>query len=301
MAKSSKISVIIPCFNHGTFLPEAVASVIGIGRDDVELIVVDDGSTDERTRRELDTLAGQGINVIRQENKGLAAARNAGILASQGKYILPLDADDRLRPGWIDGGIRILDSSSQVGVIYGDAQRFGQRNDRWITGAFDTDQLLCCNYIHASALYRRSVWEQNHGYDGTMPVQGFEDWDFWLGALEHGWQFAYVPEIFFEYRIAGGSMITRTRGFENQIEEFIALKHAHLYRNAWVRHQQSLRWALGNFLRLLGLAFRRRIRGLAAAARVRVWHPLLHITRPVRLAIGLDQHTLQRWRSKVKN
>jgi glycosyltransferase involved in cell wall biosynthesis len=108
MTKSCKVSVVIPCFNHGEFLPEAVASVTDIKRDDVELIVVDDGSTDERTRAEMDALVARGIRVIRQENKGLAAARNAGILVSKEEYILPLDADDRLRPGWIDHGIRIL-------------------------------------------------------------------------------------------------------------------------------------------------------------------------------------------------
>ena len=124
MAKSYKVSIVIPCFNHGEFLPEAVASVTRIGRDDIELIVVDDGSTEEGTVREVDKLAAQGIKVIRQGNNGLAAARNTAILASQGEYILPLDADDRLRSGWIDSAIAILDSNPQVGVVYGDAQCF---------------------------------------------------------------------------------------------------------------------------------------------------------------------------------
>ena len=91
-----------------------------VGRDDLELIVVDDGSTDERTRKEMDALSTRGIKVIRQENKGLAGARNAGVLASQGEYIFPLDADDRLRPGWIDRGIgillRIRKSASSTGM-----------------------------------------------------------------------------------------------------------------------------------------------------------------------------------------
>jgi glycosyltransferase involved in cell wall biosynthesis len=261
MTKSYKVSVVIPCFNHGEFLPEAVASVTDIKRDDVELIVVDDGSTDERTRREMDKLAAQGTKVVRQGNKGLAAARNAGILASQGECIVPLDADDRLRAGWIDHGIRILDSDPQVGVIYGDAECFGTRVGRWYVGPFEADQLLRWNYIHASALYRRSVWEQNRGYDGTMPVQGFEDWDFWLGALEHGWQFAYVPEVFFDYRQAEGSMITRSHGFEKQVEEFIAKKHGPLYRHAWLQlanQQESLKWAFRNLRRLLKSRFRQK-------------------------------------------
>jgi glycosyltransferase involved in cell wall biosynthesis len=239
MTEPCKISVVIPCFNHGEFLREAVCSATAIERDDIEIIVVDDGSTDERTRKEMDALPAPGIKVIRQENKGLAAARNAGIAIARGEYILPLDADDRLRPGWVDHGIRILESNPQVGVVYGDAECFGTRTGRWHVGLFEPDKLLKWNYIHASALYRRSVWEQNRGYDGTMPVQGLEDWDFWLGALEHGWQFAYVPEVLFDYRKAEQSMVTRTQGFLPQVEAFIATKHGLLYRQAWLRLERE--------------------------------------------------------------
>jgi glycosyltransferase involved in cell wall biosynthesis len=263
MTKSCKVSVIIPCFNHGEFLPEAIASVTNIRRDDIDLIVVDDGSTDERTRTEMDALPAREIQVIRQENRGLAAARNAGITVATGEYILPLDADDRLLPGWIDNGIRILDSGPQVGVVYGDAECFGTRTGRWRVGPFETDKLLKWNYIHASALYRRSVWEQNRGYDGTMPVQGLEDWDFWLGALEHGWEFAYVPEVFFEYRQASESMITRTGGFLSQVEEFIATKHGLLYRQAWQRLERehsSVKATSRNLGRLLKSRFKQKLR-----------------------------------------
>jgi glycosyltransferase involved in cell wall biosynthesis len=258
MTKPCKVSVIIPCFNHGEFLPEAVCSATAIERDDIESIVVDDGSTDERTRKEMDALLAQGIKVIRQENKGLAAARNAGIAISRGEYILPLDADDRLRPAWIDHGIRILDSDPQVGVVYGDAECFGTRTGRWHVGPFESDKLLQWNYIHASALYRRSVWEQNRGYDGTMPVQGLEDWDFWLGALEHGWEFRYVPEVFFDYRQAEQSMLSRTQGFLSQVEVFIATKHGFLYRQAWrrlEREHSSVKATSRNLCKLLKSRF----------------------------------------------
>jgi glycosyltransferase involved in cell wall biosynthesis len=261
MIKSHKVSVVIPCFNHGEFLPEAVASVTAGKRDDVELIVVDDGSTDERTCAEMDALVARGIRIIRQENKKLAAARNAAILASKGEYILPLDADDRLRLGWIDHGIRILTANPQVGVVYGDAEYFGTRTGRWHIGPFDRDRLLRWNYIPVSAIYRRSIWDQNNGYDGTMPVQGFEDWDFWLGALEHGWQFAYVPEVLFDYRIAKESMITRSQGFEKQVEKFIAVKHGLLFREAWLQlasQQESMKWTFRNLSRLLKSRFRQK-------------------------------------------
>jgi glycosyltransferase involved in cell wall biosynthesis len=254
MSRPVKVSVVMPCFNHGKFLQEAVESVMRVGRDDLELIVVDDGSTDERTRKGVDALLARGIKAIRQENKGPAEARNTGVLAAQGEYIFPLDADDRLRPGWLEQGTSILSSDPKVGVVYGDAQCFGSREDPWPTGPFETTRLLRWNYIHVSALYRRSVWEQNHGYDGTMLLQGLEDWDFWLGALEHGWGFAYLPKIFFDYRQAEGSMITRTRGYESQVEEFIMTKHGCLYGRAWrqlERERESVKATSRNLSRLL--------------------------------------------------
>ena len=253
--KVPTLAVIVPCFNHGQFLPEAIASVTAVERDDVELIVVDDGSTDALTRAEMNVLIASGVRVIRQENRGLAAARNAGILASVAKYILPLDADNRLRPGYIDQGIRLLDSNPHIGVVYGDAEYIGTRQGRWRVGEFDLDRLMEANYIDACAAYRRSIWEQNGGYDASMPVQGAEDWDFWLSTLEHGWRFAYVPEILFDYRVADQSMLTRLRAFENELEKFLARKHGPLYRQAWLQHRregQSLRAILGRLWRLLG-------------------------------------------------
>ena len=210
MSQATKVSVIMPCFNHGEFVQEAVESVTRSGRDDLELIVVDDGSTDERTRKEMDALSARGIKVIRQENKGLAGARNAGVLAAQGEYIFPLDADDRMRSGWLDRGIGILGRIQKSASFTVMRSASGPIKIAGARGSLRRRDCCAWNFIHASALYRRSVWEQNGGYDGTMPVQGLEDWDFWLGALEHGWKFAYLPEIFFDYRQAEGSMIKQT-------------------------------------------------------------------------------------------
>ena len=264
MSGSCRVSVIMPCFNHGEFLAEAVASVKKIDRDDIELIVVDDGSTDDQTRTEIEKLRSRGIRVVRQENSGLGAARNAGISASCGEYIFPLDADDRLRPGWMDTGIGILDSDPSVGVVYGDAQCFGTQTHRWVVGPFSRERLLNYNFIHCSALYRKAVWEQNRGYETTMPVQGVEDWEFWIGAFEHGWRFQYLPEIIFDYRRAEQSMLTRVAGFEDQITEFVAKKHGFLYRQAWLtavserqKECESIRWTLRNLGKLFGTRLKR--------------------------------------------
>ena len=230
-----KVSVIIPNYNHGEFLPEAVASVTSLKPEGAEIIVVDDGSTDERTRREVDSLEASGIHVIRQANKGLAAARNAAITASKGEYIFPLDADDRARPIPILRAIHVLDTQPTVGVVYGDAALFGVRSGCWAAGSFSPARLMKKNFISCSALFRRTVWEQVGGYDGTMPVQGLEDWDFWIGAYEHGWRFAYLPEPLFDYRQHHASMLTNARRFEQEINEFVASKHGILYRREWMQ------------------------------------------------------------------
>jgi len=255
LSNMPKVSVIIPCFNHGKFLPEAVASVAAsTKRDDVEIIVVDDGSTDEHTRKETDTVAAQGIKVIHKQNGGPSSARNAAITVARGEYIFPLDADDHMRPDCLDREVPILESNPQVGVAYSDGEFFGIRTGRWRIGPFDRNRLLKWNYIAACALFRRSIWVQNGGYDEAKVVQGLEDWDFWLGALEHGWQFAYVPEVFFDYRVATESMITNTFGSEPEIAKFIAAKHGPLYRDAWLElanERESVKATSRNLGRLL--------------------------------------------------
>lgn len=253
MTKRCKISVIMPCFNHGEFVREAVESVRRAGREDMELIVVDDGSTDARTQDEMERLAAEGVHVIRQQNKGLAGARNAAVMASRGEFIFPLDADDRMRTAWIDRAIETLESNPRVGVVYGDAECFGARTGPWPAGPFDAERLMQENFIHCSALFRRAVWEENHGYDPTMPAQGAEDWDLWLGTLGRGWEFVYLPEVFFEYRQADGSMLARLRGFYEEVEEFAAKKHGLLYRRAWMQLRNENQSVRVNSRRLRGL------------------------------------------------
>jgi glycosyltransferase involved in cell wall biosynthesis len=220
---------------------EAVESIRAAKRPDVEIIVIDDGSQDPQTIRVIDNLKGDNITVVRQRNTGLARARNAGVLLAKGEFILPLDADNRIRPEYIEHGIRILNDSPRVGIVYGDAQCFGSRNARWTVGEFDSTRLLLWNYIDACAIYRKAVWEKNGGYDPNMPVMGLEDWDFWLGALANGWDFSYVPEVLFDYRAAEGSMITKTLDREAVVAKYVVAKYADLYRDTIAKMRDEKR------------------------------------------------------------
>ena len=123
MAKDGLVSVVIPCYNQARFLSEAIESALAQSYIKVQIIVVDDGSTDNTS--EVATLYA-GVKCIRQMNKGPADARNAGLQASSGEYLLFLDADDRLLPDAVDLGVRSLNSHSECGFVYGHVRLIAQ-------------------------------------------------------------------------------------------------------------------------------------------------------------------------------
>jgi hypothetical protein len=226
------LSIVIPCHDDGEFLLEAVASAERSAPERAELLIVNDGSTAARTLEVLDVLRRAGYSVIDQENAGLAAARNRGIREARGRYVLPLDADNRLRPGFPAAAVAVLDAEPEVGVVYGDRQEFGCRSRRVEVPELDLDGLLRANFIDACSVLRREVWEQCGGYDGTMPSQGWEDWDLWIGAAERGWRFHRLPGVTFDYRVRPGSMASRllTAEVGEPLRLHIIDKHHDLYR-----------------------------------------------------------------------
>src|SRR5262249_49500338 len=158
------VSVIIPCYNDGQFLIEAVASFERVAPKNCELIVVNDGSTELRTLEILKILADAGYRVANQANQGLSAARNAGISQASGRYIFPLDADNRMRAGFVEAAIEILDSTPEIGIVYGYRQFFGMTTGLDEVGKFDLEEMLMFNYIDAGAVFRREVWADCGGF-----------------------------------------------------------------------------------------------------------------------------------------
>ncbi len=131
-----------------------------------EIIITNDGSIDAVTLSVLNDLAAKDCTILHQENKGAAAARNAGVKASSGKYIFFLDSDDRVREGYIDKGIAVLEANDETGVVYGKPHFFGEAAKRqFTTKAFDFNSLLFDNYIDTCAVIRRKVWDDVHGFD----------------------------------------------------------------------------------------------------------------------------------------
>jgi len=215
----SKVSIVIPCFNQGAMLREALASVEQVRNANLlEVIIVDDGSSEAETRKILSELEQTDYRVVLQPNRGLGAARNAGIRLAKGEFILPLDSDNRVRGVYLNEAVSVLEKNPNVGVVYADAEYFGERNGRWDVPEFDLLSLIRTNFIDACALYRRSLWEEVGGYDERMPWMGWEDWEFWLRVASHGGTFVHLPQVGFDYRVREDSMIVKTIGFDYRMQ-----------------------------------------------------------------------------------
>lgn len=199
------ISVIIPCYNQGPFLAESISSVLDSDFADIEIIVVDDGSTDPETCRILEVLDYPKTRLIRRINGGLAAARNSGIAEAKGQYILPLDADDRIGPHYISQAVAALEPDLALGIVYCRAEKFGAESGPWRLPPFFRWRMGLGNIIFCSAIYRRDDWDKARGYDENLR-RGWEDWDFWLSLLESGRQVLCLPQTGFFYRKHPASM-----------------------------------------------------------------------------------------------
>lgn len=204
--KPVDLSVITPCYNQGVFLIDAIASVERVAPPNTELIIINDGSRDQQTLEILESLKKAGYFVFDQKNAGLSAARNQGISLARGRYVLPLDDDNRIRDGYIEEAIKVLDSNPLVGVVYGDRQDFGWYHKTQIVPEFDLFSLLKRNFIDACAVLRKQVWLDCGGYDTDLTA--LEDWELWIAAAERGWNFHHLPFVAFDYRVRPGSMVS---------------------------------------------------------------------------------------------
>jgi len=221
----TKVSVVIPCYNQGSFLDEAVDSVLNQTFQDFEIIVVNDGSTDKTTTKLLATYQKPKTRIIHTENRGVAAARNLGIKESRGDYILPLDADDKIEPEFLQKCVDILENHPDISIVYCLGALFGAEKRMICASEFSARKMLLSNLVFASALFRREDWQAVGGYNSNM-TRGCEDWDFWLSLVEKGRRFHRIPEILFHYRIKDISR-NASMDIETQVEMHLQLMKNH--------------------------------------------------------------------------
>lgn len=225
------ISVIVPCFNHGHFLEETVQSVLQSTYLDVEIVIIDDGSTDNSAEvGRMLSEAHSNVFYYFQENAGPSAARNHGVSKAQGKYILPLDADDLIAPNYIEEAVTLLDQHTDIKVVYAEAVKFGAINKKWKLKKYSPYHLAMDNMIYVSAVYRRSDWERIGGYTED-PALVREDWEFWIKLLKDGGEVVKLPFIGFYYRIHSNSRrksMSKTK--KNREIDYLNVHHADFFK-----------------------------------------------------------------------
>lgn len=201
------VSIVIPYFNGGEFVRETVVSAISQSYKNIEIIIVDDGSTEEESIRIFDQLEHPILRKIRTKNQGLSMARNTGISLANGDFILPLDCDDLISNTYVQCAIEEFESNENLGIVYSHASFFGAVNKYWELPEYDKVNFLTSNCIFCSALFRRSDWKEVGGYKSDM-IYGMEDYDFWLSLVGKGREVLRLPEVHFFYRKHGNSMIS---------------------------------------------------------------------------------------------
>ena len=221
-----KVSVIITCYNLGRYLEEAVNSVLNQTLLDFEIIIVNDGSTDNATNRTLAEYQKPKTIVYHTENQGLPAARNYGIQRSKGEFIVCLDADDKLHPEFLNRSAGVLNETDhQVGFVPTGIRRFGNSDSVFIPPEYSPFHLFVENLFVCACMFRKKCWEVVGGYNENMR-KGYEDWDFWLKLIETGYRWITIPEVLFYYRDRKDSMLYNTK--ERHSEQFGNLQKLHL-------------------------------------------------------------------------
>ena len=252
------VSVVIPCYQQAEYLAEAVESVVAQSYRDWEIVIVDDGSTDATATVAGDLIArhpARRMRLVRQANQGLPGARNSGIAASAGRYILPLDADDILLPQMLEKTAGLLDADPSTAIAYTDYLRFGADSRQVKTGRWSLDDLAYRCQLSGPSLFRREVWLAVGGYNPNMRG-GYEDWDFWMAAAERGFRGRRIAEPLFGYRIKPSSMIVDAIANDAALRRQLARNHPGLYtRTRHARH--FLRRAREATVRTAKAAFKR--------------------------------------------
>ena len=193
------VSVIVPCYNYAHFLGEALDSVLAQTYCDWECIIINDGSTDKTEEVALKYCEkDKRFKYFYKENGGHSSARNFGIKHSSGKYILPLDADDKISENLLVKSVEEIEKNHEIKIVTSYAQLFGDTEKVIKFEKYDFHSLLIMNYLFATNLFRRSDFNDTNGYDEKMLL--FEDWNLWISLLKGGGEVVELPFVGYCYR-----------------------------------------------------------------------------------------------------
>lgn len=220
------VSVLITNYNHGHLLGEAVASALAQTRPADEVVVIDDGSTDES--HEVLRRLPPSVRIERQPHRGVVETRNLALRSAASDWIVFLDADDLLHPWFIETTLRAARRArfARVGFVYGPArQTYGHEKGYFRTRGFDARLLARFNFVTNTSLMRRQALLEVGGYSLDMESIGHEDWDVFLSLAERGWRGVLVPRPLFTYRVQPGGRNEESTAAWDRVQKAIRRRH----------------------------------------------------------------------------
>lgn len=232
--------MIIPCFNSGPLVREAVASLDV--DEPLEIVVVDDASTDAATAAALAQLEAEGIRVIRQAvNGGVAVARTAGLHATSAPYVLPLDADDLAIPAQLQRAADRLDADPDAAACVGDYEEFGTHSIiRTVPDRLDPYRVAYTNEYAITALMRRSVLEAYGGWTDPSPTaRGYEDWDLWMDLAQDGLRIVHVGGTLYRRRMHAPGLDVKQRARHAELYRALRDTHPRLFAQAGAHRRHT--------------------------------------------------------------
>ena len=225
------VSVVVPCYNGGRVRDALMRSLTRQTYRDFEIVIVDDGSRDPATLHKLSALGG-AARVIRQDNAGPSAARNAGVRAARADVLFMLDCDDTIEPSFLAETVPLLQASpADVGMVFSDIRLSGAESGI-STRYFNRFDLLFTNTLSSGLVMRRRAFDAAGGYDEAMR-DGYEDWDFSLRLARAGYRGVRLAKPLYIYQIASAAAPSRSTEIDSK------RLYAALWRNIRERHAES--------------------------------------------------------------
>ena len=273
MMSDFSISIIIPCYNDSQYLGECLQSILAQTFKHWEAIVVDDASTDGDVRAIVEGFHDPRIRFVRHEqNRGPAAARNTGVRHAVAQIIVPLDADDRLSPIYLEVILENLRDQS-VDFVYCDVQCFGDSTTIWRSRPFDPVAVVCkYQYILGTAPFRREVWTRCGGWCEEPVFRSYEDNDFWLSVIQQGFRGVYVAQPLYQYRISVGTLSAQPRIYVLPIYHRLYKRHKDLID----RYSSYSEWMAIGLLEVAGGYLRLKKPLMAFVCGMRIWITSTH-------------------------
>ncbi|MDA9127599.1 glycosyltransferase [Flavobacteriaceae bacterium] len=260
------ISIVIPCYNDADFIEQAVNSALNQTYSNKEIILIDDGS-DEKTKAVLKSIEPKIDLLLVQDNRGQSNARNNGIDAARGEYILVLDSDDYFEPEFCNEASRLISMNPEIKIISCWFRRIQNSKviDVFKPGGGDIVNFLQYNQAPGSVIFRKVDWERVNGYDESMR-KGFEDWDFYIRLIQEEGIAHIIPKVMFNYRMRPNSTTSKANKIKYDLLRELYLKHKTLYCKYYdstinhflerikreesekIKNMQRLEFVLGHYL-----------------------------------------------------